>query len=316
MENSVNKQVNSCTAFASSITVVIASRFNEQSQYGILGLVREISKSGVSSFIVCAPKLASTTITELSSIPKLKIVRSDFTGQSLQRALALTQVSTSYVLQLDDDIEIDHLTFSDFLKSIATFITNDNRIIVAPILASSNKVSLYTSDSNFFGSIKRFIRWLIFGIPQAPHLYQGKIFFPGAAISILPSNFNSFTPDQTFVQTSWLPGGFVIYHSNYILPFAPFPFYGKAYSEDCLSSFHWQKRNAKLFVCTKFIFRTKIESMSFSGTVANFINAVPAMFFYDYLARSFTLRSILLYPMLMFMYIALFFVKRLRDLEN
>ena len=161
----------------------------------------------------------------------LIIILSKKKNQVFQRIMGFKKAKNIYVMQLDDDVELDKECLYDLYK----FIKGRQDVAVAP--RYSNKInlsSIYKKPKNF---LNKFYHWLI---------NSSKGYSPG---NISLSGFNYSEENRLFGYKyhEWLSGGAIIHNKkNLILEnYYPFNFY-KSFCEDILHSLILRKKKIKL----------------------------------------------------------------------
>jgi len=225
--------------------------------------------------IVVPNKNYSKNLFLKSIFPKLtiQIISSKKKNQVYQRILGFKKAKYTYVMQLDDDVELD----KNCLYDLYYFIKGKKKVSVAPRYTEKNNPSaIYKKPKNFF---LKFYHWLI---------NSSKGFSPG---NISLSGFNYLQENKVmgYAVHEWLSGGAVIhYKKNLILNnYYPYNFY-KSFCEDILHSLILRKKNIKLI---KF-FGAKVSARQ-SGKIADNSNKIKVFkdFYYEFLIRSYIVKK-------------------------
>ena len=197
----------------------------------------------------------------------LKIVLSNERNQVIQRITGFKKIKFRYVLQLDDDVELDN----NCLIKLYNFIKGRSDISVAPKYVNNQQLSnIYLKPKS---KLLYFYHWLI---------NSKKGYNPG---SIALSGFNYSSENNCFGHENheWLSGGAVLHHKkNLILEnFYPYKF-KKSFCEDILHSLFLRKKNIKLI---KF-YEAKVETYQSRITNSNFLHILKN-FYSEFLIRKF-----------------------------
>ncbi|MDB4239168.1 glycosyltransferase [Alphaproteobacteria bacterium] len=226
----------------------------------------------------------------LKKYKRVRVLKTAFAGQVLQRIEGFKQVSTKLVLQLDSDIELnpkDLKTLYDSILKKGSKSSVGVLLIPQEIDITNNKFN--EEPSNF--NIRSLYYFLIDGSTKKK---PGKVYKSGAV-----EQFFSNKVETELLEVDWLPGGCSIHWTKNLILENYFPFNGKAYCEDVLHSHEIQKKGIKLWVNSKIIKNTEILSyikLDLSGFLNFFIN--------DYQARSLVVKRMnLSYVRMMMFYI-------------
>ena len=206
-------------------------------QNHLIDCLRKINDNSFlpSEVLIVVPKKNFFRILKLKSIfPKLNliIILSLKKNQVHQRILGFKKARNNYVMQLDDDIELD----KNCLINLYTFIKGRKNIAVAPgFLNEKNVSTIYKKPKNF---ILKFYHWL---------LNSSEGYSPG---NISLSGFNYFSLEKKisgFTNHEWLSGGAVIYHKKNLVLKNYYPYdFNKCFCEDVLHSLILREKKIKL----------------------------------------------------------------------
>ena len=196
---------------------------------------------------------------DLGQFSNVRIVYVPFKGQVAQRAHGFTLTKNNFVLQLDDDIDLDKYCLENLLSILKSL---GNGYAVGPvILYKESKKSVYDQGSGiarFLLDIKSFI---LSGAPWGSKK-MGKISKCGSAFG-----FDNSLNTNKYYQSEWLAGGCILHFKSGLIYDNYFPFSGKAYGEDLIHSFYLNKSGIKMFVVANalcYIDRPIINKQSYS----------------------------------------------------
>ena len=185
--------------------------------------------------LVCIPEAHSYKVVDYH-FENVKIVKTPFCGQVRQRAFGFSLVKYPFVLQLDDDLELDKACLVNLVK----FLNSNPDCSVSPSLLdkASGKMSSHLSKpSSSSGFLYRILFWVINGnLGYLP----GKISKAGVNIGF------SNTIGEPY-EVEWLPGGCALHFKKHLITYDYYPYVGKAYAEDLLQSFLLKKNGIKLY---------------------------------------------------------------------
>ena len=179
-------------------------------------------------------------VSEYLQYNNIKIIKNKIKGQVHQRINGFKDVQTKYVLQLDDDCEIDASSIKNlinFKKKIGV------QSAIAPIYydKSTNKL-IHDFKVNYVLNLKFFLLNL-FGVTKSSNKIMGTVSKIGTNYGVDP-NFMQ----NNFLKCDWLPGGCILHNTSNLILKNYYPFKGKAIGEDLLHSYYLKKKNIELFV--------------------------------------------------------------------
>ncbi|QID16992.1 glycosyltransferase family 2 protein [Nitrogeniibacter mangrovi] len=177
--------------------------------------------------LVCIPEAEAHRVAGLP-FDNVRIVPTPVRGQVAQRAFGFAQVESSLVMQLDDDIMLDHDAVATLLSALTALGPGH---IVGPVLYNvETGAPLSTIDTGFKGFVINVYESLIRGLPWGKRR-MGALSDIGGCGSVDPR-----LCDEALVSTEWLPGGCSVSYRDELVLDAFFPYPGKAFSEDVLHS--------------------------------------------------------------------------------
>ena len=244
-------QLNDC-----EVSVVIPTLGGES-------LVQTIGKLNSGSIrpkeiLVCIPK-NNIIKADISEFLNVIIVETECRGQVRQRIEGFKRAPSKYVLQIDDDIEVDEKCIEYLLEEITAA---DSNIAVAPSLVDIDTgYSVYKKPEKP-RIISAIYYWLMNG---KAGFEPGKIDKTGSPVGIDPDY-----SIKKIYETEWLAGGCVLHNKINLMLDDYFPFEGKAFGEDVMHSFFLKKNGIKLFVVPRAVCSLKITPLS-DYTLVEFI---------------------------------------------
>jgi GT2 family glycosyltransferase len=219
--------------------------------------------------LIAIPEDVADRVSALST-GNVRIVKVPGWGQVRQRAYGFSQVKYNYVLQIDDDVELE----KPCLERLVHFIGDRKDVAVCPSLLDhiTGKASAHLSkpkeDSGF---LYRFLFWVINGRKG----YQaGKISFAGVNMAHDASSTEPY-------EVEWVPGGCVLHTKDNLVTYNYYPFKGKAFSEDLFHSVLLRRKGVKLFHLPSAIVQldnTSIKAGSILALFKIFFSVIRVMF--------------------------------------
>lgn len=191
-------------------------------------------------------------------------------GQVRQRACGFSQVKYPYVLQIDDDVELE----MPCLKQMVDFIGNRKDIAICPSLLDhiTGKPSEHLSKPK---QESGYLYKLLFKVINGRKGYEaGKISLAGVNMA---HDANAREP----YEVDWVPGGCVLHIKENLVTFNYYPFKGKAFSEDLFHSVILRRKGVRLYHLPSAIVQldnTSIKAGSFSELVKIFFSVIRVMF--------------------------------------
>lgn len=187
-----------------------------------------------SEVLLCVPQ-AFTGKAEQFSGERIRVVSCPEMGQVRQRAYGFQFVKSNYVLQLDDDIQLDHNCLAQLVMALEEL---GPRAAVAPrfFLRESGQYAYQLPDQTWRS---RFWIWLA----------NGSSGFQSGAISSSGINLAPIDAADSILPVGWIPGGCALHRRANLITENYYPFSGKAYAEDVYHSQALAERGVSLFVC-------------------------------------------------------------------
>ena len=255
------------------ITVVIATLGGKS----LISMLTKLNSGSVipKEILVCIPE-GVVVHSDVLSKENVRLVVVPCRGQVAQRAFGFQMATYEYVMQMDDDLFVDHHCLEHLVRASQIFGPN---VAVSPALINKDSGgSVYKRPEGSKLLIDIYF-WLMNGTKG----YQpGSIDSSGSAVGV-----DSDLSESRFIKVEWLAGGCVLHRrKNLVLEdFWSRP--GKAYYEDLLHSHILSKKEIILMVDT--LARCELEivrqsSMTFRGFMSDFCG--------DFFARRYYMKKV------------------------
>lgn len=189
--------------------------------------------------IVCLPP--NFPISSVSSAHQaVRFVVSPASGQVHQRAFGFIQSTSPYVLQLDDDINLQ----SDALVSLFSAAQQSTTASAyGPIFIDIDSGDDWHSiPSGFIGFLENLYQTFVHFLPWGVNR-MGKVSLSGFCWGVDPSRLNGEA-----YPVQWLAGGCVLTARNNLISNTPNLFPGKAFSEDLYFSFLRRRQGCSQYI--------------------------------------------------------------------
>lgn len=192
--------------------------------------------------LICIPDAYAAHAAHLASAV-VKVVPTEVKGQVRQRAYGFTQVKYDWVLQLDDDILLEHDTLANLIAQLQQL---GPKNVVSPVYyAIGSRTCIHTLATGYRAFWKNLFDCVICAAPW------GK-----AKMGVVTRIGINYGVDDRFCenelkQTDWVPGGCVLSYREELIQTDFFPFEGKAYCEDLYHSFYRRKAGVRLWVAPR-----------------------------------------------------------------
>lgn len=187
--------------------------------------------------LICIPKDVSDRV-EIYRSENVHIIKTTMWGQVSQRIVGFQNVKCKYVLQLDDDVEVE----KKCLEYLYLSIIDKPFCSIAPSLLdkiTGNSSDYMSKPDPNSGLLYKLIFWVING----SNGYQaGKISLAGINMAFNDNAQNNYEVD-------WMPGGCVLHNKNNLIMQNYYPYKGKAFSEDLFHSVLLKRKGITLFHC-------------------------------------------------------------------
>lgn len=188
--------------------------------------------------LVCIPEAEAPWVRRLHGHPNVRVLVTTARGQVAQRAAGFREATGDYVLQVDDDMLLDHDCVELLMETMTR--EQDRASVAAPIYCTETGESVFKRRSASTGRFRSVYRWLVTGTTD---IVPGTITPSGAMVGIDPA-----VAGHRVVEVSWVPGGCVLHARRNLVLENYFPFGGKAYYEDLLHSLHLREKQVRLLM--------------------------------------------------------------------
>jgi glycosyltransferase involved in cell wall biosynthesis len=187
--------------------------------------------------LICIPETHAYKVAHFS-YPNVQIIRTNFGGQVKQRAHGFKLAKGSYVLQVDDDLELHH----DCLERLIEFVGTQTDVSVSPSLLDKNTLqpsSYMTKPNQSTGLLYKLLMWIV----------NGNEGYQAGVISKAGVNLAYSSEAKSPYEVEWLPGGCSLHIKANLVLENYYPFSGKAFAEDIWHSAILRNRGVRLFHC-------------------------------------------------------------------
>jgi glycosyltransferase involved in cell wall biosynthesis len=207
------------------LSVVIATLGGDS----LRSTIEHLNKGTVvpTEILVCIPEEDSFRVEPLS-YPNLRVVKTDCRGQVAQRAFGLKLAINNYVLQMDDDIQLQSETIRLLLSELDVL---GKKNVVGPVYYDLHtKQPIHNFEKGIKGIFKS-VFYLVFCGAKWGVRRMGKFTSAGIGFGIDPTRIQGGC-----IPVEWLPGGCVLSYKDDLVLDNFFPYAGKAYCEDFIHS--------------------------------------------------------------------------------
>ncbi len=217
----------------SNLTVVIATLGGPTLQATVNALNRGTIVPD--EILVCIPHQEAGGVLGVAA-SNVTVLPTRCRGQVAQRIEGFKQARSQFVMQLDDDMQVDERC----LERLISILRESTSIAVAPTLIDvATNEPVYRPVSRP-GYVRSFYYWIMNG---REGYRGGAIQKSGSPIGFVPP----FGSDKQH-EVEWLAGGCVMFHRNDLVLENYFPFSGKAYCEDVIHSHLLRRNGVRLLV--------------------------------------------------------------------
>lgn len=219
--------------------------------------------------LIAIPEDVAQSVTALAK-GNVSIIKVPGWGQVRQRAYGFSQVKYPYVLQIDDDVELE----KSCLQRMVDFLGNRKNAVVCPSLLDnitgkpSEHLSRPTQHSGFLYKF-------LFKVINGSEGYQA------GRISLAGVNMAHDTNATKPYEVDWVPGGCVLHIKENLVTVNYYPFKGKAFSEDLFHSVILRRKGVKLYHLPTAIAKldnTSIKAGSVGALFKIFFAVIRVMF--------------------------------------
>jgi hypothetical protein len=232
------KRSNRASDSSSTLSIVIAS-IGRPCLFLTLRCISHWSKPP-DEVIVVLPKGSKFLIRPADYKFKLHIFVAPDVGQVSQRIHGFSHAKCDLVMQLDDDVLIDYLSYCE-MQSVLEMHSD---AVASPIFVDIKTGNcIFGAPVGTFAKAKDAITSLIVGSARWP-AKMGKISRAG-----IPYGVNRECMTLDFLEVEWQSGGCVLHHRRNLELSNFYPFSGRAALEDLFHSFLLRSKKLKLIMC-------------------------------------------------------------------
>lgn len=178
--------------------------------------------------LVCIPDQYSENVKKIEA-SNIRVVSTKFMGQVTQRAEGFKQARNPFVMQIDDDIDLN-VDALELMVDALCLLGRGN--VVGPVFLNKNTgMPLSPFSVGAKGQLIN-IYYYFFGALPFGKARMGCL----SSICVNSSIDPNYCTDR-IVKTQWLAGGCVLGYRDDLILDNFFPFSGKAYAEDALHSY-------------------------------------------------------------------------------
>ena len=227
---------------------------------------------------------------------RIRIITSKKKNQVHQRIVGFKKSKNEFILQLDDDIEID----KNCLFLLYSFIKKNKKSAVSPKYKNRIKLSsIYKKPNNL---LLKTYHWLI---------NSSKGYDPGN-ISLCGFNYSDESKNSGYKIHQWLSGGAVMHHKKNLILYNYYPYnFKKSYCEDILHSLLLNRKNINLFK----YYDAKVSTKDRGNIIKNHsIKEILKEFSNEFLIRRYIVRKFDLSQTRLFIYYSIFFLRIIRKI--
>ena len=185
--------------------------------------------------IICLPN-ASHYVIHLDEYKNTQVIYSDKYSQVYQRICGFKAANNDFILQLDDDIVLEHDCIEVMLGAMKE---SKKEVAISPywLNIEDNKPFCPGKKNGF---IMTLYYWLLNG---AKGFVPGGISLAGTEFCI---NLNDINASEKIINVEWQSGGCVLHKKENLILDNYYQFTGKAYSEDLFHSYFLKEKGVTL----------------------------------------------------------------------
>ncbi len=246
------------------LSIVIASNLKNINQLHI-NQINKYAEHGIQIILSIPSNLEIIDAYNIGFSKNISIIKSKTIGQVNQRQYAFQFCKSSFIIQMDDDIEF-------CIEKINCLLSEFKKLPLKSCLAPylNLEKNSYTRNKNFLKNIFLYCSLN----PKSGTIARSS--FP------IPHNINNTSNLESKEEVSWLPGGILILRKEDIITKNYFPFKGKAYCEDLIHSHYLKKNGVKLYLSKNIFFNTEVQSYR-DLNLDGFLNLIM----HDFLIRNY-----------------------------
>ena len=188
--------------------------------------------------IIVVPNVYAHRIPEIT-LPNLHFEIVDFKGQVEQRAHGFKMAKYDFVMQLDDDIQLDTKCIEKLLRALKSL--GQGHSVGPSFFFEDTSSTVYSMGVGMLELLTNIKAYLLSGALWGSKR-MGTIGKNGVGFGY---DFNRTIYEHN--STEWLAGGCILHYRSGLILENYFPFEGKAYGEDLIHSFLLMKLGIKLY---------------------------------------------------------------------
>ena len=192
----------------------------------------------VKEIIISIPENKNFSISkELINENNIKIIKTKFNNQIIQRIAGFKIASSKYIIQLDSDVILDKFCIENLHTSILNI---TEKASVGALIFNENE-GKKTIKHGFFYIIVKLIRNII--LNNQIDIDSWSITKAGTGFGFEKKNIS-----ESLINVDWLAGGCIIHEKHNLILDNYLPYDGKSYCEDLIHSFLLKKKGIKLYL--------------------------------------------------------------------
>jgi len=178
--------------------------------------------------LICIPEQYSPRVGGIQG-SNIKVIKTNYMGQVAQRAEGFRQAKADFVMQLDDDIELEQNSLEHMVSALCHL---GKKNVVGPVyLNNRSGLQLSPFPTGLRGALISFYYYIFGGLPL------GRARMGCLSTLCVSSSIDSQLFKGDVAPTQWLAGGCILSHREDLIVENFYPFAGKAYAEDGLHSY-------------------------------------------------------------------------------
>lgn len=186
-------------------------------------------------------------------------------GQVRQRFEGIMAAKSNYILQMDDDIELQQDCIEKLYEGCKRF--PKNAAFSPKILEKKTSLSFFEYNNlHFNNEYNKLCNPTNIGRKIFNLVIHGKTKFLPGEVTKLGSNIQAYSNSTRYIPVDWLHG-MLMQHKENFLDFEHLPFPGKAYAEDCIFSSYLKASNINLYVDNDAIITAEIDQAKAIRTI-------------------------------------------------
>jgi len=204
--------------------------------------------------LICIPKEYLFKVKNIKA-KNISFVITSHKGQVYQRAEGFKASKTDYILQLDDDIQLDSDALEIMLKGLRS--KGVGNVVGPSFYDPVTLKALHQYDVGIKGFLKS-VNASVFSAASWGVKRMGELTGLGIAYGVNPNITLEKMP-----KVGWLPGGCVLNYKQDLIEYNFFPLPGKAFSEDVIHSLLRIQNGMQHYVALCASVKTKVDESGF-----------------------------------------------------